>query len=426
MLFRSRLAYSLEVKSEHPLAKAVIAKAEEEGLCPDELSDFSISPGNGLQGSLENDVLRGGNLKFIKKSVGDELPEQISGVVDELAMNGKTCLYFAQNNTMAGVIAVADTIKEDSPQAIAELRNMGIKVIMITGDNEKTARAIGRQAGVDDVVAGVLPSGKAHEIKRLQKYGKVAMVGDGINDAPALTGANIGIAIGAGTDVAIDAADVVLMNSKLSDVTAALRLSRQTVKNIHENLFWAFIYNVILIPVAAGAYVHLTGWSMNPMLGAAAMSLSSFCVVMNALRLNLFDVHRAGKDRRIVKNALGNIDLTRQNEDLPRENGCRKKNDASGNPEIASADVWGGENGKENGKENGEESDKMKKKLSIEGMMCGHCEATVKKALEGLDGVSLADVSHEKDQAVVSLEKEVSDQVLKETVEAKDYKVTAT
>lgn len=372
-----KLAYSLEIRSEHPLAKAVLAKAREEDLKADEISEFSVSPGNGLQGRLGDDVLRGGNLKFIKETVSVNLPEEAVVTADELAMDGKTCLYFAKNGEFVGIIAVADTIKEDSPEAIAQLHNMGIKVVMITGDNEKTAKAIGRETGVDDVVAGVLPEGKAEEIERLQQYGKVAMVGDGINDAPALTRADIGIAIGAGTDVAIDAADVVLMNSRLGDVTAALRLSRRTVKNIHENLFWAFIYNIILIPVAAGAYVHLTGWSMNPMLGAAAMSLSSFCVVMNALRLNLSDIRSDRNDRKI--------------------------------------EVVKGE----------KEKNMMKKKLDIEGMMCGHCEATVKKALEALDGVDVADVSHEKDEAVVSLDKEVSDETLKEAVEEKDYKVTA-
>ncbi len=408
-----KLAYSLEIRSEHPLAKAVLAKAREEDLKADEISEFSVSPGNGLQGRLGDDVLRGGNLKFIKETVSVDLPEEAVVTADELAMDGKTCLYFAKNGEFVGIIAVADTIKEDSPEAIAQLHNMGIKVVMITGDNEKTAKAIGREAGVDDVVAGVLPEGKAEEIERLQQYGKVAMVGDGINDAPALTRADIGIAIGAGTDVAIDAADVVLMNSRLGDVTAALRLSRRTVKNIHENLFWAFIYNIILIPVAAGAYVHLTGWSMNPMLGAAAMSLSSFCVVMNALRLNLSDIHSDRNDR---KNApvLNLSDIHSEKND--REDALRLNlSDIRSDRNDRKIEVVKGE----------KEKNMMKKKLDIEGMMCGHCEATVKKALEALDGVDVADVSHEKDEAVVSLDKEVSDETLKEAVEEKDYKVTA-
>lgn len=408
-----KLAYSLEVRSEHPLAKAVLAKAREEDLKAGEISEFSVSPGNGLQGRLGDDVLRGGNLKFIKETVSVDLPEEAVVTADELAMDGKTCLYFAKNGEFVGIIAVADTIKEDSPEAIAQLHNMGIKVVMITGDNEKTAKAIGREAGVDDVVAGVLPEGKAEEIERLQQYGKVAMVGDGINDAPALTRADIGIAIGAGTDVAIDAADVVLMNSKLGDVTAALRLSRRTVKNIHENLFWAFIYNIILIPVAAGAYVHLTGWSMNPMLGAAAMSLSSFCVVMNALRLNLSDIHSGKNDR---KNEPG-LNLS----DIRSE-----KNDREDEPGLNLSDIHSDRNDRKTEIVKGEkEKNMMKKKLDIEGMMCGHCEATVKKALEALDGVDVADVSHEKDEAVVSLDKEVSDETLKDAVEEKDYKVTA-
>lgn len=408
-----KLAYSLEIRSEHPLAKAVLAKAREEDLKADEISEFSVSPGNGLQGRLGDDVLRGGNLKFIKETVSVNLPEEAVVTADELAMDGKTCLYFAKNGEFVGIIAVADTIKEDSPEAIAQLHNMGIKVVMITGDNEKTAKAIGREAGVDDVVAGVLPEGKAEEIERLQQYGKVAMVGDGINDAPALTRADIGIAIGAGTDVAIDAADVVLMNSRLGDVTAALRLSRRTVKNIHENLFWAFIYNIILIPVAAGAYVHLTGWSMNPMLGAAAMSLSSFCVVMNALRLNLLDIHSDRNDR---KNApvLNLSDIRSEKND--REDALRLNlSDIHSDRNDSKTEIVEGE----------KEKNMMKKKLDIEGMMCGHCEATVKKALEALDGVNVADVSHEKDEAVVSLDKEVSDETLKEAVEEKDYKVTA-
>ncbi|WP_235897119.1 heavy metal translocating P-type ATPase [Hornefia butyriciproducens] len=368
------LAAALEGKSEHPLARAVLSRAESQGVVPDDVTAFQAVSGHGLHGMRSGLSLTGGNLDFVQKKC--PVPQAILDRAEKLAEEGKTCLYFAEDDRFAGMIAVADTIKEDSPEAIRQLRNMGIHVVMLTGDNERTARAIGRQAGVDEVIAGVLPTGKEAVIRRLKKQGKVAMVGDGINDAPALTRADTGIAIGAGTDVAIDAADVVLMNSRLSDVPAALRLSRQTVKNIHENLFWAFFYNAILIPVAAGAYVHLTGWSMNPMLGAAAMSLSSFCVCMNALRLNLFRLHDASKDKKIKRKENVNQEVT-----------------------------------------------EMEKTMNIEGMMCGHCEATVKKALEEVQGVESAEVSHEANKAVVTLSGDVSDDVLKQAVEAKDYKV---
>ncbi|MGE9874631.1 heavy metal translocating P-type ATPase [Hornefia butyriciproducens] len=368
------LAAALERKSEHPLARAVLSRAESQGVVPADVTAFQAVSGHGLHGMRSGRSLTGGNLDFVQKKC--PVPQAILDRTEKLAEEGKTCLYFAEDDRFAGMIAVADTIKEDSPEAIRQLRNMGIHVVMLTGDNERTARAIGRQAGVDEVIAGVLPTGKEAVIRRLKKQGKVAMVGDGINDAPALTRADTGIAIGAGTDVAIDAADVVLMNSRLSDVPAALRLSRQTVKNIHENLFWAFFYNAILIPVAAGAYVHLTGWSMNPMLGAAAMSLSSFCVCMNALRLNLFRLHDASKDKKIKQKENANQEVT-----------------------------------------------EMEKTMNIEGMMCGHCEATVKKALEEVQGVESAEVSHEANKAVVTLSGDVSDDVLKQAVEAKDYKV---
>ncbi len=368
------LAAALEGKSEHPLARAVLSRAESQGVVPADVTAFQAVSGHGLHGMRSGLSLTGGNLDFVQKKC--PVPQAILDRTEKLAEEGKTCLYFAEDDRFAGMIAVADTIKEDSPEAIRQLRNMGIHVVMLTGDNERTARAIGRQAGVDEVIAGVLPTGKEAVIRRLKKQGKVAMVGDGINDAPALTRADTGIAIGAGTDVAIDAADVVLMNSRLSDVPAALRLSRQTVKNIHENLFWAFFYNAILIPVAAGAYVHLTGWSMNPMLGAAAMSLSSFCVCMNALRLNLFRLHDASKDKKIKQKENVNQEVT-----------------------------------------------EMEKTMNIEGMMCGHCEATVKKALEEVQGVESAEVSHEANKAVVTLSGDVSDDVLKQAVEAKDYKV---
>ena len=371
------LAWHLEKKSEHPLARAVIQRAEEAGLAGGpEIADFQAVAGNGLSGRLGEDRLIGGNLKFIREYA--EVPADLQRKAQGLAEEGKTPLFFARNGRLAGIIAVADVIKEDSPRAVKELQNMGIRVVMLTGDNERTARAIGRQAGVDEVIAGVLPEGKESVIRRLKKQGKVAMVGDGINDAPALTRADMGIAIGAGTDIAIDAADVVLMKSRLSDVPAAIRLSRATLRNIHENLFWAFFYNVIGIPLAAGVWFPLLGLKLNPMFGAAAMSLSSFCVVTNALRLNWFDMHDGKKDKKIRS-----IDLSEEKEE-----------------------------------------EKMKKTMKIEGMMCGHCEARVKKCLEALPEVEEAVVSHEAGTAVVTLSGEVADEVLKKTVEDQDYKVT--
>lgn len=365
-------AYALEARSEHPLAGAVVAMAEEKKLKVCDVQDFMILSGNGLTAVDNGDQLIGGSLTFLNDRIG--VPDDVKTVAQRLAEEGKTPLLFARSKKILGVIAVADVIKEDSPEAIRQLQNMGIEVVMLTGDNERTAAAVGKQAGVDQVIAGVLPDGKEAEIRRLRRKGKVAMVGDGINDAPALTRADIGIAIGAGTDVAIDAADVVLMNSKLSDVPAAIRLSRATLKNIHENLFWAFIYNIIGIPLAAGVWIPLFGWQLNPMFGAAAMSLSSFCVVTNALRLNLFDMRNAAKDKQIKRK---------------------------------------------------QEEKTMEKTMKIEGMMCGHCEATVKKALEALDGVDHADVSHEQDQAVVTLKEDVADDVLKKAVEDKDYNVVS-
>ena len=384
-----RAAYALEAKSEHPLAKAVVAYAKEQGLPLEEVDDFAALPGNGLSAVQNGTQLFAGNLSFVRGKVA--IPAELETAADALAAVGKTPLYFAAEQQLLGVIAVADTMKEDSAAAIAELKKLGIHVVMLTGDNQKTAEAIGKQAGVNEVVAGVLPDGKEAVIRALREKGKVAMVGDGINDAPALTRADIGIAIGAGADVAIDAADVVLMKSRLTDVTAAIRLSRATYRNILENLFWAFIYNVLLVPAAAGAYLHFFGIAMNPLLGAAAMSLSSVCVVSNALRLNLFRVHDARHDR-----PLRNHVTVNQSGRLL---------------EAASA-------------EKGAEGDFMKKELTIKGMTCGHCEATVKKALEALPGVENAAVSHEKGEAVVELSKEVSDETLKQAVEEKDYEVT--
>ena len=365
-------AYALEKKSEHPLARAVITKAEEENaVCVREAEDFHAVPGNGLTGILAGVKLAGGNLSFISRNA--VIPDEAVKRAEKLSAEGKTPLFFSRNGMFIGMIAVADVIKEDSPRAVKELQNMGIHVVMLTGDNERTAKAIGAQAGVDEVIAGVLPDGKESVIRSLKKKGRVAMVGDGINDAPALTRADMGIAIGAGTDIAIDAADVVLMKSRLSDVPAAIRLSRAALRNIHENLFWAFFYNVIGIPLAAGVWIPIFGWQLNPMFGAAAMSLSSFCVVSNALRLNWFKMYDAGRDKKIkVKN---------------------------------------------------KEESTMTKTMKIEGMMCGHCEARVKKTLEALAGVDSAEVSHEAGTAVVTLNEEVSDDVLKKAVEDQDYKV---
>ena len=388
------LAASLEQKSEHPLAKAVLAYAETETIaCPD-VTDFAALPGNGLSARLDGMEIYGGNAEFIAAKAS--VPAELQAEAARLAAEGKTPLFFGGAGRLMGVIAVADTLKEDSPRAIRELQNMGIRVVMLTGDNQRTADAIGRQAGVDEVIAGVLPDGKEAVIRRLQESGKVAMVGDGINDAPALTRADTGIAIGAGTDVAIDAADVVLMNSRLSDVPAAIRLSRATLCNIHENLFWAFIYNIIGIPLAAGVFIPF-GLTLNPMFGAAAMSLSSFCVVSNALRLNLFDLHSTKHDRKPKSAALPAAPV--------------QPAAAENTAEPVSAPVV-------------KEDNAMKKTLHVEGMMCGHCEARVKKALEALPAVDEAVVSHEAGTAIVTLNAEVSDADLKKAVEDQDYKVT--
>lgn len=386
-------AFSLERGSEHPLARAVLEMAAEKNLKHFEVADFKALPGNGLTAvSGEGKILNGGSLKFIS-SIAD-VPPGVKNRADALAEEGKTPLLFSEDGRLLGIIAVADVIKPDSAEAVREMRNMGIKVIMLTGDNERTAKAIGRQAGVDEVIAGVLPDGKESVIRRLKEKGKVAMVGDGINDAPALTRADMGIAIGAGTDVAIDAADVVLMHSRLSDVPAAIRLSRATLRNIHENLFWAFFYNTIGIPLAAGVFIFTLGWQLNPMFGAAAMSLSSFCVVSNALRLNFFDIRN------------------------PKHDHKRK-----GAAEISIAEETAPENG--SGINNEKEKTTMTKTMKIEGMMCGHCEARVKKALEALSEVDSAEVSHEKGTAVVTLNGGISDEKLKEAVEAQDYKVVS-
>ena len=387
------LAAALESRSEHPLAKAVLADAEAKAITPPEVTDFAALPGNGLAAKLDGMGIYAGNAAFIQTKL--TLPAALAQQAEKLASEGKTPLFFGGAGRLLGVIAVADTIKEDSPEAIRQLQNMGIRVVMLTGDNQRTADAIGRQAGVDEVIAGVLPDGKEAVIRQLQTSGKVAMVGDGINDAPALTRADTGIAIGAGTDVAIDAADVVLMNSKLSDVPAAIRLSRATLRNIHENLFWAFIYNIIGIPLAAGLFIPF-GLTLNPMFGAAAMSLSSFCVVSNALRLNLFDLHSTRHDHKTASPAAAPVQSAAEN---------NKKSDAEA-PEVKTED------------------NTMKKTLKVEGMMCGHCEARVKKALEALPEVDEAVVSHEAGTAIVTLNAEVADDVLKNAVETQDYKVT--
>ncbi len=379
-------AFHLEQMSEHPLARAVLDYGTQKGVSSKEVSEFQALPGNGLSAVCEGVHLTGGSVAYISSRTG--LSGQVTKQAQELARQGKTPLCFLRDDRYIGMIAVADVIKEDSPQAVRELQNMGIHVVMLTGDNRRTAEAIGAQAGVDEVVADVLPDGKENVIRELQKFGKVAMVGDGINDAPALTRADMGIAIGAGTDVAIDAADVVLMKSRLSDVPAAIRLSRAALRNIHENLFWAFIYNVIGIPLAAGVWIPLFGWKLNPMFGAAAMSLSSFCVVTNALRLNLFKLHNAGRDH--------------------------KRKDA-----VAVNIISDSSNNKK------EEDNKMTKTIHIEGMMCGHCEAHVKKALEAIDGVAEAQASHEKGTAVVTLTADVADDVLTKAVEEQDYKVVS-
>ena len=386
-----KLAYSLESRSEHPLAKAIVAYGAENQAEQIPVSEFKALPGNGLEGKVGDADVKGGSLKFAQSQT--EISEKIKSQAEKLAEEGKTPLMFLKNGILAGMIAVADVIREDSPQAVKELQNMGIEVVMLTGDNECTAKAIGRQAGVDRVIAGVLPDGKEEVIRRLKEQGKVAMVGDGINDAPALTRADMGIAIGAGADVAIDAADVVLVKSRLSDVPAAIRLSRGTLRNIHENLFWAFFYNVIGIPLAAGIWIPIFGWKLNPMFGAAAMSLSSFCVVTNALRLNLLNIKDSRKDKKI-----------------------RRKAAAPAGAVVAAAEI---------NTETKKENKTMTKTMKIEGMMCGHCEAAVKKALEALDGVASAEVSHEKGTAVVTLDKDVDNAVLTKAVEDKDYKVVS-
>ena len=386
-----KLAYSLDSRSEHPLAKAIVAYGAEKQAEQIPVSEFKALPGNGLEGKVGDADVKGGSLKFAQSQT--EISEKIKSQAEKLAEEGKTPLMFLKNGILAGMIAVADVIREDSPQAVKELQNMGIEVVMLTGDNERTAKAIGRQAGVDRVIAGVLPDGKEEVIRRLKEQGKVAMVGDGINDAPALTRADMGIAIGAGADVAIDAADVVLVKSRLSDVPAAIRLSRGTLRNIHENLFWAFFYNVIGIPLAAGIWIPIFGWKLNPMFGAAAMSLSSFCVVTNALRLNLLNIKDSRKDKKI-----------------------RRKAAAPAGAVVAAAEI---------NTETKKENKTMTKTMKIEGMMCGHCEAAVKKALEALDGVASAEVSHEKGTAVVTLEKDVDNAVLTKAVEDKDYKVVS-
>ena len=378
------LAYALEKKSEHPLAKAILQKGDELGLAAAEVSDFEALPGNGLTATLDGDVLSGGNLTFIAGRC--PVPEDVRQAAEALAEQGKTPLFFAKNDSLLGVIAVADVMKADSAQAVKELQDMGIRVVMLTGDNPRTAKAIGQQAGVDRVIAGVLPEGKEKVIRELKALGKVAMVGDGINDAPALMRADMGIAIGAGTDVAMDAADVVLMKSSLRDVPAAIRLSRATLRNIHENLFWAFFYNVICIPLAAGVFISLLGWKLNPMVGAAAMSLSSFTVVTNALRLNLFKLHDPSRDKAI------------EPVHIPEElfQSFSKQEETT-----------------------------MQKTMKIEGMMCQHCEARVKKTLEKIEGVASAEVSHTAGTAIVELTADVDNAVLKQAVEDQDYTVLA-
>ena len=417
------LALSLEKKSEHPLAKAVLLYAKEQQVDAPEAADFQALPGNGLSGTLDGASLAGGSFSYISGHTTVSAQEQAS--FERLASEGKTPLCFMKNGRLAGMIAVADVIKEDSPQAVKELQNMGIRVVMLTGDNERTARAIGAQAGVDEVIAGVLPDGKESVIRSLKEQGKVAMVGDGINDAPALTRADIGIAIGAGTDIAIDAADVVLMKSRLSDVPAAIRLSRATLRNIHENLFWAFFYNVVGIPLAAGLWYPIFGWKLNPMFGAAAMSLSSFCVVTNALRLNLFKMHDASKDHPMRKRAekaanKGGEKAENAGEVRVGAEDTRSIGQTANGNETVSKEMQKSENQKNN---INMEGITMTKTMNIEGMMCGHCEARVKKALEALAGVESAEVSHEKGTAVVSMSADVADDTLKEAVEAQDYKV---
>ena len=380
------LACALEKKSEHPLAKAVLKKAEEEKLVPEEVTGFQALPGNGLSAVLGNDTLTGGSMKFISSQT--RVPSDLQAKAEALAEQGKTPLLFTRNGKLLGIIAVADVIKEDSPRAVKELQNMGIRVVMLTGDNERTARAIGAQAGVDDVIAGVLPDGKESVIRSLKEQGKVAMVGDGINDAPALTRADIGIAIGAGTDIAIDAADVVLMKSRLSDVPAAVRLSRATLRNIHENLFWAFFYNVIGIPLAAGVWIPIFGWTLNPMFGAAAMSLSSFCVVTNALRLNLFKVHSTARDKALKNPVALNISH---------------------------------DENKENKKQEKETKTMVKVTVNVEGMMCGHCEAHVNKAIQAAFGAEDVVSSHESGTTVFTAPEKVDEARVEEVIKEAGY-----
>ena len=404
-------AYALEKRSEHPLARAILAKADEQQITVQEVSDFRALPGNGLSAVLNNEVLTGGSMKFISGQV-TVTPELILKA-EELAGEGKTPLLFAKNGKLTGMIAVADVIKEDSPKAVKELQNMGIRVVMLTGDNERTAKAIGAQAGVDEVIAGVLPDGKESVIRSLEEQGKVAMVGDGINDAPALTRADIGIAIGAGTDVAIDAADVVLMKSRLSDVPAAIRLSRATLRNIHENLFWAFFYNVIGIPLAAGIWIPIFGWTLNPMFGAAAMSLSSFCVVTNALRLNLFKVHDASKDKKI-KQDTAEFHITAGTEKTEMES----KNADCLNNEIHDL------KDQENKKENKENKEMTTITVSVTGMMCGHCEAHVNKAVKEAFGTEDVVSSHEKGTTVIKALQKLDEDKIREVIKEAGYEVT--
>lgn len=451
-----KMAYSLEIKSEHPLSKAVVDYAE--GVEYDEVSNFRTLSGNGLTGEIDGEILCAGKFEFLRDKVA--IPETDIKDADILAGEGKTVLYFSKGDKYLGYIAVADVIKEDSPKAVMELKNMGIRVLMLSGDSQKTAEAIGRLTGIDTVIGGVLPADKERIVAGLHEKGAVAMVGDGINDAPALSRADVGVAIGAGTDVAVDAADVVLMKNSIMDVAGVVRLSRKTLRNIRENLFWAFIYNIIGIPLAAGVWIPLTGWEMNPMFGAAAMSMSSFCVVTNALRLNFFDVHSASRDKRAEMAEPLNIkDIIGDGEGDARGRLPGGEKESAGLENEGKESVGQENEGKENeGKESVEKENeglekneednprkekisemekqreeinveekkggnKMKKTMKIEGMMCGHCEASVKKALESVDGVKAADVSHEKDMAVVSMDAEVASDVLKEVVEAKDYKV---
>ena len=404
-------AYALEKKSEHPLAKAILARAEEQQITTQEVSDFQALPGNGLRAVLNNEVLTGGSMKFISNQVS--ITPELILEAEKLAGEGKTPLLFTKNGKLIGMIAVADVMKEDSPRAVKELQNMGIRVVMLTGDNERTAKAIGAQAGVDEVIAGVLPDGKESVIRSLKEKGKVAMVGDGINDAPALTRADIGIAIGAGTDVAIDAADVVLMKSQLSDVPAAIRLSRATLRNIHENLFWAFFYNVIGIPLAAGVWIPIFGWTLNPMFGAAAMSLSSFCVVTNALRLNLFKVHDASKDKKIKQNTA-ELHVTADTEN---------KNMTNEDADCCSTEIHDRKD-QENIKVNKENNGMTTITVNVTGMMCGHCEAHVNKAIKEAFGVEDVVSSHEKGTTVIQAPQKLDEDKIREVIKEAGYEVT--